>query len=341
MEEYKTEEEISLKELITILLEGWKLIANIVILGAILSIVYSFLITKPIYETSAEFFMNIPEAKTTESGVYRYPSTNAHDYFELIKNAEIVDETMSTYSIDGDRSQFVKELSIVQEKDLNTIKISYRGEKPEIIAKILDSHILNYQRYLSFHFREDAINQFLTEQKVLLSLNEEQLLTLKEQLISAKNQLDGLTPTIPLQKALTSSPEVAAQFARDNGLTVAELSNQLLISEIVNSNYTAIEKLVNNLETSISTLEIEIFSLQNRISVLQEEQLLLSESEVFEESKSEFLSVLSLPIKQVAPSIVPLNRVSPNRTLNVAIAIVVFGMIAIFVVIFRAYWIKN
>ncbi len=117
-----------------------------------------------------------------------------------------------------------------------------------------------------------------------MSLKEEQMLTLKGQLSNAERQLSELLPTIPLQKSLTSNPEFAAKYARDNGLTVAD---------------------------------------------------------IFDDSQSEFLEVLSLPIRQVAPANVPLNRVSTKRVLNVAIAIVLAGMIGVFVVFFRAYWKNN
>lgn len=341
MEEYKVEDEISLKELLTILIQGWKFIAGVVMLGALLAIIYSFMIVKPVYETSTELFMNIPEATSTEVGSYQYPSSNAHDYFELINNAKVVNKTLSTYSLESSKESFVNSLYISQEKDLNTVTVTYKGGNPEEIAKVLDGHILNYQRYLSYQFKEDAINKFLTEGKVSLSLKKEQLLKTKGQLSNAEDQLGKLLPTIPLQKALTTNPEIAAKYARDNGLTVAELSNQLLIEEIINSNYTAVERLVNTIEISIGTLELEITSIQKRLTILANEQLVLSESDVFEAPQSEFLNILSLPIKQVASANVPFNRVSPKRSLNVAIAIVLSGMIAVFIVFFRAYWEKN
>ncbi len=56
-----------------------------------------------------------------------------------------------------------KNYLFLKDEEMNTIKITYRGETPEEIARILDGHLSNYQKYLSYQFKEDAIKQFLVE----------------------------------------------------------------------------------------------------------------------------------------------------------------------------------
>lgn len=341
MENYNVEDEISLKELIEILLGGWKTIVAFVVVGGLLAGVYSFVIAKPVYETEVDLFMNIPEAVATEVGTYQYPSSNEKDYFDLFTNEKIVNQTIKEYELESDYNGFAKRLNVSQDKDLSVIQVTYRGGNPEEIAKILDGHISNFRSYMQYSFKTDAIEKFLIQDKVTLTLKEKNMESVKAKLLEAEAQLKEQSPFITLQKALTSNPEVAAQYARERGISVSELSNHMLVEEIVNPLYTQAEKLVSDYKHNVSSLEIEMKQIQERVELLEDAKGKFSEETMFEESSDDFLSVLELPIKQLASANVPLSRVSPRRTLNVAIGIVLSGMIAVFVVFFKAYWKNN
>ncbi len=340
MEDHRIENEISFKKLIYVLLSGRKLITGIVFVGIVLALFYSIVIAKPVYQTKATMFMSIPESTMTEMGNYKFPSNNPEDYFNLITQSEIIYKTVESNSLEINDTDFTRNLSISKQKDAKVISVTYKGNNPEEIASILNNHIDYYQHYLSFIFKEDAILQFITRDKVSLALKQNELSKLKGQLLKARNDLSELSSTIPLQKALTTNPEFAAKYARDNGLTVAELSNQLLVEEVLNSNYIAAEKLVTSLETSINTLEIEVRILNEQLEKLELEKKILEESNVFEEPKSNFLSALSLPIKKMSPASVSNYRISPRLALNIAIAVAFSGIIGVLVVFFKAYW-KN
>jgi capsular polysaccharide biosynthesis protein len=341
MEKYHTEDGITLKELLVILLNGWKTVAIMAVLGFVLAVVYSYFIVKPVYETEIELFMIIPKEVTTEVGAYRYPSDKTRDYFDLISNSKIVNHTIDEHELEMTQQGFVSALSISQDKESNVILVTFKGHNPDLIAKVLDDHVTNYKHYLSYQFREDAVNQFVVEKNVSLSVKEDLLAKLEDQLVNAKGKLSGLSPTIPLQKALTTNPEFAAKYARDNGLTVAELSNQLLVEEVVSTNYTEVKNLVDNLETSIGTLKFDIVAVKEELNLLESEKMILKNTEVFQEPKSDFLKVLSLPIKQMAPANIPVNSISPRRQLNINIGVVLFSMLGVFIVFFREYWRSN
>jgi len=337
----KVGREISVKQLILILLKGWKFIIISIVVGLLVSFVYSNYIATPIYKTETEMFMNVKENVKTEYGSYNYPSINGEDYFELIRSESVIKNTIEDQELEMSWETFSKKISVSQEKESTMLKVIYKGSNPKEIATILDAHILNFINYLNYSLKEDATNKFLVQKNLEYELNVRALDSLNQKLKRAESDLSQLSPTIIMKKALTSDPVVAAKYADINHIEVADVSDQMIVEEIVNSNYYELERIISNYKNEIISLEIAIAQNSSQISELEHVTKQYNDGNFMYEDSEEWLKSMNIPAQQISPASTPNGKVSPDGFVNAVIGIVLMSFISMFILLFRAYWDNN
>ncbi len=339
------EQEISLKELITIVLNGWKLIVLINLIGLVLAVVYSLFIAEEVFETKADVFFDIQEQVITEFGEYKYLSTKANDYFDAFKNQIVIQKTMDDMKINKDIKKVVNDFSISladsKDKDMSLIKISYKGSDKNEIPKILDTHLNNYRSFLNYKIKEIAIDRFLLSHNTDLSVNEDSLKIKKIELEKAEELLKSIPRVMPLQKALTSDSEVSSKFANHEDIRVGDLANNMVMEEVLNNDYVSTASRITEIKAQIDTLEIAINHKKEQIEKLTKEKENLEKAGVFANYSSPSTGILKLSIKQLTSSSIPLNRIAPKRSMIVVIAFILSIMLGTFIVLFRNYWKNN
>lgn len=138
--------EISLRELIEVLLKGWRLIAIITVISLLFSGVYSFFIQEPVYEAKAILMASFATEKLTTlqndnkdiasilDTIAAYPSMTIQTYKEQIKSSkvlqQVIDEMeLGKYEINRSELREMVELETIANTNLITVKVTHKDPK--------------------------------------------------------------------------------------------------------------------------------------------------------------------------------------------------------------------
>ncbi len=218
-------EEITLRELIEILLKQKKLIVIIAIITIVASGVFSFVVLEPIYEAKAILMAsNIPKNQTTASdanGVEelldkmgQYPQMSIETYKEQINNAHILDQTIKELNLDKkdiNRVQLKNMITLGTIKDTNLITIIIKNTDKKIATDIANTIAKKFTIFVSESAKEQANKSsiYIRQQMDIEKKNlDDALIEYKEYLSQPK----GLTE---LQKEIESKIELVTRFKTD------------------------------------------------------------------------------------------------------------------------------
>lgn len=157
------EEEISLRELIEVLLKGKKLIGIITAAAVLLSAVVSFIIP-PVYEARATLLANpigsqqskeITNSNDVLDTISQYPEMTIETYKEQFLNSEVVQATIIDLDLKDSEGNPMKIRSLRSKVTLevvdktNLIRVSVKDEDPELAAKIANSLSENFINFIT------------------------------------------------------------------------------------------------------------------------------------------------------------------------------------------------
>ncbi|MEW9081778.1 YveK family protein [Caldanaerobacter subterraneus] len=305
------EEEITLRELIEVLLKRKWLIFIITVSITLVAAVFSFFIVKPTYEASTTiavtdvtpatgFFgsnttvifsdkdSGIPifQSDTIEkdislllSSLLRYPDMSVDAFKEEVTNPVVLTNTIKQLKLDPKRytlDNFKKQISVSVLNNTNLIQVTVKENDPQVAAEIANSIAQNFRNYV-------------------IERN--------------TKQTDKLMQTL---------------------LKLIDLQNEKIRK--------AQEDLANFLNSASNKLEIE--QKQKELSLLKNTRdIMLEKYNMLELVKESDLGKQSILITSKA--LVPGKPVAPKKMLNVLIAFILGGMIGVFVAFFMEYWEKT
>lgn len=219
-------EEITLRELIEILLRQKKLIAGITAIAVVLSIVLSFFILDPIYEGKVILMasgISSQQVKEQPGGVegfldtlsqYQYSHMSIETYKEQINNPQVLQQTMDELKL-GDRGitrrglKDMIKLETIKDTNLITITIEYSDKK--LAADIANTIASKFTNFVSEKAKEQATKSsvYIKQQMDIEKQNlDKALLEYKEYL----SQPRGLNE---LQKEVDSKLNLITQYKTD------------------------------------------------------------------------------------------------------------------------------
>lgn len=157
------EEEISLRELIEVLLKGKKLIGIITAAAVLLSAVVSFIIP-PVYEARATLLANpigsqqskeITNSNDVLDTISQYPEMTIETYKEQFLNSEVVQATIIALDLKDSEGKTMKIRSLRDKvalevvEDTNLIRVTVKDKDPELAAKIANSLSENFIQFIT------------------------------------------------------------------------------------------------------------------------------------------------------------------------------------------------
>jgi capsular polysaccharide biosynthesis protein len=329
--------EITLKDIITIFVKQWKFITIFLSVITTITIIYNFFVLVPIYESKIELVVNVPETVMTEFGAYDFVIDNSSEYYDLIKERAVLNETLETIDEQMTYEAFSSKFSISQMKDSNIAVVSYRGISPSENAMILKQHIDNYSDFIIATLKKDATNGFVALRETNNVLFEQELNDLEKHIIDLESELNNMTPVIRLKKSLLSDSDASIAWISNNGNT-NDLDGKFIIEEVINENYIEVEKLITQRKTQKNVLIQKIEKNRVELEILQKKQDDFIEAGSQTIASSEYLSALSTPIKVLSDATVPNNKIGPKRALNVIAMFIVSTIVVMLLVLFREYW---
>ncbi|MCM3124176.1 MULTISPECIES: Wzz/FepE/Etk N-terminal domain-containing protein [unclassified Mesobacillus] len=305
------QEEISLRELIEVIIKGKKLIIATTIIALLIAAIFSYLVIKPTYETTATILVNnnsLQQQGAEELNSYLNEVVSPQVYSQRLKSQQLLKRVVDKHNLEWNVKSLQRNLNVETEKESKIITITLKGNDPELIHKTLNAIIAESKLYVG-----ETISSRLT------AVAEQY----KGQLAEEKKNLD---------KALKAYND--AQF--EQGLPTLVLLDALTNEE---KQYLldVDEKYLEELQELDKNKQVEFQKLNNQVNSLTE--LYNKYSNKYEEARSlSKLFNLESVLTIVSEPELPDHSVSPNKTVNMAIALVIGLMVSVAIVFSRHYW---
>jgi len=315
MNENQSMEEISLRELIEVLIKRKALIAIITAVAILITGVYSFFIAKPVYEVemllmasnSSENLSNntitTGNVENMLDAIAKYPSMNIETYKQQIKTPAVINKTIKDLELEEEFTveSFARGITLETVKDTQLIRIKRTTSNPERAAKIVNKLGENFIELVSDNIRKRATasseyvktqmekekqyyDEALIEQKELLSQPRgasEVSLELNAklaQITDYKNQLNDLSIR---KSALESSIEVSQKISsRGSSIVLNRESGNILIDDSTKTlkiELAETEATLESIKNTIEELQSEIENLQVELQDKKHKESIVSQ----------------------------------------------------------------
>jgi capsular polysaccharide biosynthesis protein len=341
MQERINEEEVSLKELIMVVISHWKLIIGIIILATIIGGVYGFVIASPSYESKIEGTISIPETVDTKYGVYSYPSTNKMDYLSVIKSNRVLSQTISDLGLETNIENLAGRITINNSETSSIFSFVVTAGSPEEAQKLVETLTMYFVEEVNVRYKEKAVDFFSRKYYVDYQSFEEEAIRLERDLENTQKLIETVEPTITLRRLILEDPIYAANIASNRNMNLEELSEEMMLEEVINPHYDSLQAKIISLQQQMDELQLTKEKNERYLNELEEEKKNLT---VYRREGDE--TVLTYGLLEVMQSQVLVNEhgsfpespIAPRKSLILAISIVLGGMIGVFVAFFKVYW---
>lgn len=332
-----TEDEISLKELFMALWRQKILIISITLIAAILTGIISVFFITPVYHAKLNIVINMPETYTTKYGDYSLPLTTNQQYINIITSNSILTNTMKDmgYGEDMTIEMMREKITIGQvtttaaNLEQNSYEVKVAADNPEEARKLASVLYENYVKFVDVMTIEGAIKYYINNYEVMIRSAQVDLQS-NQEILKKNEDLLKLTPQTINQK------EAANEINGQNNV-----SNYIILENIINPNYTKIEADIIANKQSINSIENNIERYNDYLIGLETAKATVSNYYVtgdFTELKDTLVSItrtsVYLPSEPVAPS----GKTSPSNSMNIIIGGVLGGMVSVLIALMKEYW---
>lgn len=161
------EQEISLRELIEILLKYKFIIAGITVVAVLISFVVSFYMMDPIYQAEAKIIVSDlkvshPTADSIQSIIDNYasyPNFTVESYKDQMKNPEILYKVRKQLELDPQEYSLrglADLISVENPQKTNVLTIKVKEKDPELAAKIANTLAANFSDFITLLAQKQA-----------------------------------------------------------------------------------------------------------------------------------------------------------------------------------------
>lgn len=131
MNQYEEEYEIDLLEIFYALKKKIVVIILAALIGAGLAAAYSFLLAKPVYESTAKLYILSQSTSLTSFADIQISSSLAKDYEEMIYSRPVVMQVKRNLNLDYDYEEMKEKLEVENPTDTRCLNISCRSNDKE------------------------------------------------------------------------------------------------------------------------------------------------------------------------------------------------------------------
>ncbi|MDF2545680.1 MAG: hypothetical protein K0R93_578 [Anaerosolibacter sp.] len=219
-------EEISLRELIEILLRQKKLIIGITLIALVTAYIVSFFVLDPVYESKAILMAsginrNTPQVTGQNEGIQalldtmsQYPEMTIETYKEQLSNPQILQQTIDELKlgeINITRRSLKNMISLSTIKDTNLITITVQYHDKKVATNIANTLAKKFTNFVSDMAKEQATksSNFIMQQMEVEKDN------LEAALLEYKNYLSQPRGKGELESELQSKLALVTQYKTD------------------------------------------------------------------------------------------------------------------------------
>lgn len=332
-----TEDEISLKELFMVLWRQKILIVSITLIATILTGIISVFFITPVYHAKLNIVINMPETYTTKYGDYSLPITTNQQYINIITSNSIITNTIKdmgygedmTIEMMRDRITIGQVTTTAASPEQNSFEVKVAADNPEEARKLASALYENYVKFIDVMTIEGAIKFYTNDYEVKIRSSQVELKS-NEEILVKNEELLRVTPQTINQKEAAN--EINGQ---DN------VSNYIILENIINPNYTKIEADIIANKQTINTIENSIEKYNDYLTGLKNAQATVTnyyETGDFTELEDTLVSVTKTSIYLPSEPVAPSRKTSPSNAKNVIIGGVLGGMISVLIALVKEYW---
>jgi hypothetical protein len=168
----KRNEEISLLDLFIRLARHKKIILFSSVATGIIFIVYNLFIVGIKKESRLTFLMDVPPQVETEYGTYKFLSQNVEDYLIVLKNKNVVAQTIEDLNLDIQEMELLNavEFEKIEDKKVidnpqKSIRLILNAKNLVVNDSILTTYYKNYINYLNYLTSKKVIDVLSNEIK--------------------------------------------------------------------------------------------------------------------------------------------------------------------------------
>ncbi len=275
MNENQVMEEISLRELIEILLKRKFMIVGITVIAILVAGIYSYFIAKPVYEVEMILMASNSTEKIGDNTIAtgnvenmldalsKFPSMNIETYKQQIKTPEVINQTIKDLAMEDDYTieSFAKGITIETVKDTQLIKIKRTSSNPERAAKIVNAVGENFIEFVSDNIRKrtTASSEYVKTQMENEKAYYDEILLEQKELLSQPRGASEVG--MELNAKLTQITEYKSKI-KDLDISIASLESAIGVAEATSSKGSSI--VLNResgnilIDDSSKTLKIEL-----------------------------------------------------------------------------------
>ncbi|MBU5331140.1 hypothetical protein KQI61_02950 [Anaerocolumna aminovalerica] len=333
------EEGMDLRELIMVLWKRKIMIISVTLIIAILAAFFSKFVLLPVFDTNLNIVISMPETYITRYGEYRLPISTNGEYINLIKSNDVIVNTIKDMSYDDTQKVSVQdlkgritigEISTNANMVQNSFTVTVSANNPEESLKLAQHLYQNYIDFMDVMMKDRAVSYYSNDFTVQIESLENELSKTRE--VLAKDE-----------ELLANTPETINQKAAASELK-GDTTNFVVLENIINPNYTALEASIIENKQLIFDLESSIELYKGYIEELKVEQAALDKYYLSGKTgkiESSIMDVVEVSIYQPSEPVAPTHKSSPSTLMNTVIGGVLGGMLSVFIVLFKAYWKKE
>ena len=238
-------EEISLRDLILLLLRGWKLIVATTLVSLVIAIGVFFTLNVTTYTATSQVRLTFSPDYNSKYGSYTMPWSKVEDFINLLKEDTFIDRLSSVSELDSNQLKTSLNYIPVNTNDF-TMSVSgpISNEASEIANRAKES-VEIYQDYVSFIVSRHMFSTFDSSFRSKLVDLQESKTDKQKMLTYFETELNNTTPLLNNNVVNPVFSNLSANFVQMK-TSIAEID--FLIDEI-NEHLKEVENNLNNLSS--------------------------------------------------------------------------------------------
>lgn len=329
-------EEVNLADLFMAIWRNKILIFIVTLSSILITGIVSIFFLKPVYHAKLNIIINMPQTYTTKYGEYELPLTTNDQYINLITSNNILVNTIQDMgykdvTIESLRDRITISQSAGSEVQ-NTFEIKVAAGSPDEAKRLAVALYNNYIEFLDVMITEGAVDYYINYYSVQLSSLQVELDKNKALLEKNIELLENTPKTINQKEVLDdiNSSDTNKDF--------------IIIDDIINPNYTALELDIINIRQTINSIENNMDLYNIYIEELKDKKSVISEyysSKNFNDINNDIFRVTTSNLYLLSEPVAPTRKSSPDISKNLLIGAVLGVALSVAIALIKEFWLRQ
>lgn len=316
-----------------------KKIAIVITLSLIsLSVLYNFLIAKPVYEATSMVVIN----NQFENNSEKVTNKDYSPFVEQVKSDYVINQIIDNLAL-KDKGFSVDKLknamNVQAIKNTNYIQVKIRNNDPAVANNIANYIAMQIGTSIEISDVQDKI--VIYKNKLIEAENKYK--ETQNQFDNASNLLKDLPEKLSTKKSLSSDPYFQSVISDSIKNSNKEIGSLQLQNEEINPSYVTVKSKLAELSIDLAKYKTETKNLDERIKEFQNHTINLNEklSEKISTPKTTSWFSDGLKAVMINPSLTPEVPIAPKKLMNVVITFVIALLISFLIIYIKEFYTRE